>query len=71
MLEKSTHECPAILPANTSDDLGLVVQTMVMGEVVQRARRSPFGIVGSENESCNSGMNDRSHAHEAGLDRNI
>jgi hypothetical protein len=69
--KKILNQRPASVLADTVHDFRPVIQSSVIGEIVQRSGSAPLGIMGAENNPGYPGVDNRSHAHDARLDGNI
>ena len=69
--KKIPDQVSALVREDTANDVGVVIETLIFTEVVKRSGGSPLGVVGAENHTGHAGVNDRSHAHDAGFDANI
>jgi hypothetical protein len=69
--EKILHQRFAFILTDAFDNFRPVIKELVIGKVIQRTGSPPFGIACTKNNLRDSRMDNGSHAHGTGLDRNI
>ena len=71
ILEKALEDFRALLPHDSVQDLGLMIEVRILQDIEQSPAAAGFGAGRPNDDAVDPGLDDRSGAHLAGLERTV